>query len=190
MKYTVLALALLLSACGGSSPTAPTPPPVIVTPSPPVVVVPPPPVVPVIANYAGRWAGSYVVEQCSGSSGSMGDVLCSAPRPGNSGGIFQLGASFPVTLDLAQTGAAVNGSLSLGSVTGPVSGSVPSSQRLTLAGTVTRSVGSDVLTIQVVEWDTALQGSQVMAGSAALNIRLASLPGNGVVRIRLTNVIR
>lgn len=182
--------AVLLSACGGnSSPTAPTP----VAPAPPpvVVVVPPPPPPPSIANYAGRWAGNYIVEQCAGSSGSMDDLLCSAPRGNNPGGIFQRGASFSIALDLTQNGSGVGGSMTVGQMRGTVTGSVGSDQSLLLAGAATGSDASVglVVTTTIAEWNTFLQGS-VMEGNVAFNIRANVFPGDGVVRVRLSNVRR
>ena len=37
----------------------------------------------VFGGIAGTWAGTYIVEQCSGSSGSISEVLCTAPNTGD-----------------------------------------------------------------------------------------------------------
>jgi len=145
-RFGPLSICLLVCACGGgsSSPTAPTPPPVVVAPPPPPT--PPPPPAPTVTSYAGNWFGEYVVVQCSGSSGSMGDVLCSSPRPGNPGGLFQPNTRLPITIELTQSGSAVNGAMSLGSIRGPVSGSVIN-QRLILSGTMIYSDSAAGLTV-------------------------------------------
>lgn len=188
-----LAVYLLIGAslaCGNSStPTAPTPvaPPVVVAPPPP-----PPPPAPTITNYAGTWRGNYTVEQCSGSSGSMGDVLCSEARPGNSGGIFKPGVSLPLTIELSQNGTAVNGTLSLGSIRGPVNGSVINNRSLVLSGTVVYNDASVGLTVTNVisNWDTVLAEGGFLVGTFSFNVRVNVYPGDGVVRVRLSNVRR
>ena len=183
-----IGVSVVLASCGGKSPTAPTP---VVTTQPPVVVAPPsPPPAPVITNYAGRWLGEYVVVQCSGSSGSMGDILCSDARPGNPGGIFKRDARFPITVELSQSGSAVNGTVSLGSIRGPVNGSVVN-QRLILSGTLVYSDASAGLTLSNVisNWDTAII-SDLLTGDFSLNVRVNVLPGDGVVRLRLQNTMR
>jgi hypothetical protein len=154
-----------------------------------VVVPPAPPPQPAIANFAGRWSGFYIVEECSGSSGSMDDIMCSAPRPGNSGGIFQRGVSFPLALELTQNGAAINGILSLGAITGAVTGIVRSNQALSISGTVTASPGNLVVTSTLVEWDTSISGGQ-MVGRIGFESRVNVFPGSGVIRARLSNVFR
>ena len=183
----ILLGSFFLSACNSSSPTAPTP--VAPTP-PPVVVVPPaPPPTPQITNYAGRWQGSYIVEECAGNSGSMDDILCSAPRPGNSGGIFQRGAAFPIAIELTQNGSAVTGILSLGTITGTVTGIVRSDQRLSLSGTVIASGTGFTVTSRLTEWDTFLSGGR-MDGRIGFDSTISILPGSGVIRARLSNVFR
>ena len=120
----------------------------------------------------------------------MGDILCSAPRPGNLGGIFQIGGRFPITIELTQAGSTVNGAMSLGSIRGTVSGSVLN-QRLILSGTLIYSDASSGLTITniITAWDTALI-SDLLTGDFSLNIRVNTLPGDGVVRLRLQNTMR
>lgn len=177
-------------ACGRSStPTAPTP---VATTPPPVVAPPPPPPppAPTITNYAGRWVGEYVVAECSGSSGSMGDILCSAPRGNNPGGIFQLGFRYPITIDLSQSGSAVNGAINLGQMRGTVNGSVVN-QRLILSGTITYSDASVGLTVTnvIASWDTSIV-SDLLTGDFVLQIRVNVLPGDGTVRLRLQNTMR
>lgn len=178
--------ALLVTACGSSTPVSPTP----LAPPPPVVVVPPPP--PPITNYAGRWAGSYIVEQCSGSSGSMGDVLCSAARPGNPGGLFKLGEVFPITIDLTQSGSVVTGTLSLGSIRGPVNGSVLSNSALVLSGSAIYTDAANGLTVTntITNWDTVLAEGGLLLGAFTFNVRVNIYPGDGLVRVRLSNVRR
>lgn len=136
----------VLIACNGGGSRNPTAPSPIATTAPPPVIATPPSPVPSVTNYAGRWSGQYIVEQCSGSSGSMDDVLCSAPRPGNSGGIFQLGVSRPMLLEITQNGTNISGILGIGQTRGSVTGSVRSDGSLFIAGTSTGSEGAVVVT--------------------------------------------
>lgn len=183
----VVVASVVLSACGGTTPTSPTPTP------PPVVVVPPtppPPPPPTITSYAGRWVGEYVVVECAGSSGSMGDILCSAPRGNNPGGIFQPGFRYPITIDLSQSGSAVNGAMSLGSMRGTVTGSVLN-QRLILSGTILYSDASVGLLVTnvITAWDSSII-SGLLSGDFSLNIKVNVFPGDGSVRLRLQNTQR
>jgi hypothetical protein len=180
-----LVVVLFCAACNSASPVAPTP----VAPAPPPVVTPPPQ--PSITNYAGRWQGQYIVEQCAGSSGSMDDILCSAPRPGNSGGFFQRGASLPVALDLSQNGSAVNGTLHMGTITGPVNGSVVNNG-LILTGSTSFADAQNGLSITntITNWSTVLVQGGTLEGSFTFGVRVNVLPGDGIVRVRLSNVRR
>lgn len=188
MKHLAWLLVIVLSACNGS-PTAPTPtPPPVATTPPPVVTPTPPPPPPL--TYAGRWSGQYTVEQCAGSSGSMDDVLCSSPRPGNAGGLFQRGVILPMVLDLSQTGNAVSGTLTLGQLRGPVSGSVVNNV-LVLTGSATYSDASVGLSVTstITQWDTAVTNNE-LRGTFTLGVRVNVLPGDGLVQVRLSNVRR
>lgn len=185
MKYALPLVALVVAGCGGSSsPTSPTP-------TPPVVVAPPPPAPPQITNYAGRWLGTYIVEQCAGSSGSMDDVLCSAPRGSNPGGLFQRGEVFPIALDLSQNGSAIAGTLNLGGIRGAVTGSVLSNRALVLSGSAVYSDAGDglVVTNTITHWDTSIADT-FLIGTFTFNVKVNILPGDGVVRVRLSNVRR
>lgn len=194
-RLVPIVFGLLVSACGGSStPTTPTAVTPAVTTTIPTTTTTVPPttttIPPTITNYAGRWVGEYVVSQCAGASGSMDDVLCSAPRPGSTGGIFQLGARFPITIELTQSGSTVTGAMSLGAIRGTVNGSVLN-QRLILSGTLIYSDAASGLTLTntITSWDTSIT-SDVLTGFFALNIRFNVFPGDGVVRLLLQNTMR
>lgn len=197
-KYLgVVIVSFYLAGCS-NSPTTPTPQPITpVVTTPPVVTAPPVTTpapstpTPTITSYAGRWIGEYVVQQCAGASGSMDDVLCSAPRPGSAGGVFQRDTRFPITLELTQSGSTVAGTLTLGLIRGTVSGSVTSANRLILSGTLFYSDAASgvTLTNTLTDWDTSL-GSDLLSGTFALNVRFNTLPGDGVVRVLLQNTMR
>lgn len=182
--------AVMAAACGSSnSPTAPTP----VGTTPPVVTTPPTTPPAAYTDYSGRWSGTYVVEQCTATSGSMSDVLCSEPHGSNTtGGLFQPGANLPMTLELAQNNNALAGTLGLGQISGNVIGLVTDAQTLRVTGgtSFTDSANGFVVTNTITEWDSAIAGDQTLAGTFTFNVRVNIFPGNGVVRVRMVNVRR
>ena len=176
-----LAVFASVAACGGggnsrSTPTSPTstttPPPVVSTPPPVVPVVPP-------APYSGRWSGRYIIDRCDGT-GSVQDLLCGTRR-----GLFPTGTSLPIDLDLTQTGSTVSGTLSLGQITGVVSGAVRSTGLLTLSGVARGGTASATLTY----WDTRASGNS-MDGFFNFNATYTDLPGVAAVAARLSEVRR
>jgi hypothetical protein len=130
-------------------------------------------------SFSGTWLGNYVVERCDGT-GSLQDVLCSTAR-----GSFPVGTSLPIRIALTQNGNSVVGTVSFGTVTGPVSGSVSAGGVLTLQGTAT----SGTLSIQITSWSTSIQGNS-MSGNVTYNASLSTLPGVAVVVSRLSGVTR
>ncbi len=181
----VVIVALLVAACGGSKPpTAPS----LVVPTPPVVVVVPPPVVvvvppPVVPPFSGSWSGTYIVERCDGT-GSMQDLLCSAPAGSRPGGIFPVGTSLPLTLTLMQSGSAVSGTFALGTISGVGTGVVVNGL-LTLQGTARGGTTTAVIT----HWSTRVIGN-VMDGFASYNVSVSGVPGTVILVTRFGRVTK
>lgn len=170
----VLVLSLPTLACGGGNaktPTSSTP----VTVAPPVTTVAPP-VVPA-SPFSGRWTGNYIIDRCDGT-GSVQDLLC-----GTSRGLFPPGTSLPLTLDLTQSGSAVSGTMSLGQITGVVSGAVRTNGLLTLSGVARSGTATATLTF----WDTRAVGS-VMDGFFNFNATYVDIPGIAAISARLGSV--
>jgi hypothetical protein len=129
-------------------------------------------------SFAGEWSGRYIVERCDGT-GSVQDYFCS------SRGAFPPGTDLPISLSLTQNASAVSGSISLGQVTGPVSGAVNATGTLILSGTAR----SGVLALQLSSWGTSVSGS-TMTGTFVYNAGATGVPGVAVVTNRLSNVRR
>lgn len=127
----------------------------------------------------GTWRGQYVVERCDGA-GSLQDLLCGARR-----GLFPIGTPLPIRIALNQSGTNVNGTVSFGQVTGPVSGVVTPDGTLTLQGTTT----SGTVTLQISQWSTRIQGNS-MVGNVSYNATVAGVPGVAVLVTRLSGVVR
>lgn len=130
-------------------------------------------------TFQGNWAGRYIVERCDGT-GSVQDYFCSANR-----GAYPVGTDLPITLSLTQNASAVTGSLSLGSVTGSVNGSVNANGTLILSGTATSGTSA----AQLTSWATTVSGS-TMSGNFTYNASLGGIPGVAVVVTRLSNVTK
>jgi len=124
--------------------------------------------------FAGSWSGSYRIDNCQGA-GSVQDLLCSAPSGGRAGGLYPIGSVLPMALTLAQNGDSVTGTLSLGELTGPVTG-VIENRLLTLGGTI----GSGSLRVATVHWSSRVTRG-TMDGVAAYRVELNGFPGTGVL---------
>jgi hypothetical protein len=173
----VLVLSISPIACSGGdakTPTSSTP----VTVAPPVTTVAPPvtPVAPA-TPFSGRWTGNYIIDRCDGT-GSVQDLLCGTRR-----GLFPTGTSLPITLDLTQSGSAVSGTMSLGQITGVVSGAVRTNGLLTLSGVARSGTATATLTF----WDTRATGS-VMDGFFNFNATYVDIPGIAAISARLGSV--
>ena len=86
---------------------------------------------------------------------------------------------------LTQNGASVSGSMSLGQVTGPVSGSVNANGTLVLQG----GANSGTMSISLSSW-TSTATTQSMTGNFSYNATFSGLPGVAVVVARLSGVTR
>jgi hypothetical protein len=127
---------------------------------------------------AGTWSGRYVVERCDGT-GSVQDYFCS------SRGFFPPGTDLPILLSLTQNGASVSGSMSLGQVTGPVSGSINANGTLVLQG----GANSGTMSLSLSSW-TSTAAAQSMSGNFSYNATFSGLPGVAVVVARLSGVTK
>lgn len=131
------------------------------------------------ASVAGTWAGRYIVERCDGT-GSNQDYFCSEQR-----GAYPPGSSLPVSVTLTQSGSAVNGTIRLGSVTGPVNGVVNANGSLVLQG----SASAGQVSLSLSSWNTVVAG-QALNGNFAYNASLSGVPGVAVIASRFSGVTR
>ena len=118
--------------------------------------------------FAGQWAGSWNKQLCSDFSGSS---FC--PSAGSGG---------PLTLVLNQSGATLQGTVSVGSYHAAVSGSVPAAmQQLRLMGSGSSPAGS----LSFNEWNSTLSGA-TMTGGVLFSISPVGQSGNALVLAELT----
>ena len=139
----------------------------------------------VFGGIAGSWAGTYVVEQCGGSSGSIAEVLCTAPNTGRPAGLTHVGATLPIAMELTVNGDDVTGIVSFGGIRGTLTGKDRGAGYFFLQGVIEHSAG----TLNIAHWDVAVQRDE-MQGFINYQVRLNTLPGFGGVATRLSNVTR
>lgn len=133
---------------------------------------------------AGRWAGSYEVSQCSGTSGSMQDVLC---RPASTGraGIAPVGAVLPFSMEITGSGADLVGVVSFGQIRGELRGQERGAGFFYLTGTIAGTGGA----INIAHWDTRVL-RDAMEGFVTYQVRIDGLQGVGQVGTKLVNMRR
>lgn len=129
--------------------------------------------------FSGFWTGTYIVERCDGT-GSIQDIFCSANR-----GIYPVGTTLPISMTLTQNGSNVTGGFALGTVAGPVTGTVSAGGVLTLQGTGT----APSITATISAWSTTVSGNS-MSGNISYNLTSTSAPGVAQVVTRLVRVTR
>jgi hypothetical protein len=136
-------------------------------------------------GFFGRWAGSYVVEQCLANSGSMDDLLC-RPAGGGRSGLAPVGATLPMTLEISDvSGDDIRGRVTLGQIDGVLPGKNRGGGFFSLNGEVTSPGG----VINFMDWN--MRGLRdVMEGVFGYQIRVHGIPGAGAVVGRLSNMTR
>lgn len=139
----------------------------------------------VIGGITGRWAGTYVVEQCGANSGSMSEVLCTPPNTGRQAGVAHVGATLPISMELSVSGTDVTGVVSLGNIQGTLSGKDRGAGFFYLQGVIESAAG----TINITHWDARVQRDE-MQGFINYQVRIATLPGTGAVGTKLASVTR
>ena len=139
----------------------------------------------VFGGIASRWAGTYVVEQCSGSSGSISEVLCTPPNTGRPAGIAHVGATLQIGMELTVSGADVTGVVHFGNIRGTLTGKDRGAGYFFLQGVIENASG----TVNITHWDVRVHRDE-MQGFINYQLRLPNLPGLGGVATKLANVTR
>jgi hypothetical protein len=130
----VVVVAIFVTGCGGDD--GPTPAPT-----------------PAVPNYQGQWTGDYSITGCSGSG-----VFAAPPAFCDT---FRVGAVFPLTLTLTQSGTQVTGTANFGNMSMPVSGPISGDGRLLLAGSTTIVQGGASVNVSLQNWGTIANGSSM-----------------------------
>jgi hypothetical protein len=139
----------------------------------------------VFGGIAGVWGGTYVVEQCSGSTGSVSEVLCTPPNTGRPAGVTHVGATLQIAMELTVNGDDVTGVVAFGNIRGTLTGKDRGAGLFFLQGTIADASG----TLTITHWDVQVQRDGIQ-GFINYQLRLANLPGIGAVGTRLAAVTR
>ena len=134
---------------------------------------------------AGRWRGSYVVEQCNGSSGSMQEVLCTPAGNNRPVGLAAVGRTLPLSLEISEDGTDLTAIASFGELRGTLTGKNRGGGFFYLQG----QFAADRSVVNIVHWDSRVVADD-MDGFIGYQLRLPNLPGVGGVAGKLTNMTR
>jgi hypothetical protein len=134
---------------------------------------------------AGRWRGSYTVEQCAGSTGSTQEVLCNPPGNARPVGRTAVGTTLPFSLEITENGIDLTALVSFGDVRGTLTGKNRGGGFFFLQG------GFDMnrSTINVIHWDTRVVRDG-MEGFIGYQLRTPDLPGFATIAAKLTAMTR
>jgi hypothetical protein len=134
---------------------------------------------------AGRWRGTYVVEQCSGSSGSVQEVLCNPAGNSRPVGIAAVGNTLPFSLEISENATDLTAIVSFGTIRGTLTGKNRGSGFFYLQGAIEAAGGA----INIIHWDTRVT-RDAMEGFIGYQVRMPGLPGIGAVGARLVDTAR
>jgi hypothetical protein len=135
----------------------------------------------VFQNYQGTWNGSYRIRVCT-ATGVFAGIWCEADG-------FAANSIAPMRVTFTQDGAAVNGTLELGSISGNIKGSVFDSRRFVGGGVLTILSSGIVLSLNVGTFDVLSSGNQ-LSGTFVVNTTASGASGNGYFETDLTSVTR
>ena len=157
LQVVALAGLLALVACGGSGPSGP-------------VNNPPP------TNYAGNWSGTYTVSSCTNTGFFADAALCSAV----------MDTTAAVSFALTQSGRAVSGTFTLGSLTSSsFTATVGSDESLVLTAVVTESS----FTIDAT-WTLQQAVAGALTGQTRQVWRASGQSGDGVIQGAIVSAAR
>lgn len=129
-------------------------------------------------DYQGAWTGSYIINVCTDNAGFRG--ICRE---------FPRGTALPFRLILTQTNDSANGTLELGSFTGPMRGGIFDNRRFVGAGTLSTTIDNVVLTANVGTFSVLSTGN-ALAGNLVVTLTAGGITGNAYWEATLGPVTR
>lgn len=134
---------------------------------------------------AGRWGGTYVVDNCQADTAAMYELICLAPSAGRQGGILPIGTPAPMAMQITASGPVLSAAAQFGEVRGTLTGTDRGQNLLTLKGDFT----SKEMTISVVYWDAVVK-QDAMEGYIAFELRVPGMQGFAGVTAHLAPLAR
>jgi hypothetical protein len=137
----------------------------------------------VVPDYKGTWQGDYSVTGCEETDDWREAELC---RGSDS---FQVGDLLPVQLVITQNGKQLTGTMSLGDIQGPLTGTIADGGTLSGTASLTFTFEGGTVTTAVSPLQLHADGER-MTGSFSAESTLAGLAGHWVLRGDLRSVAR
>ena len=134
---------------------------------------------------AGSWSGTYVVDTCEASSGSMEELICYPLNQGRTPGALAIGSTPPIAFVITQSGNDLAATVQFGELRGVLSGNDRGQNYLTLLG----DVKVNATTMSVIHWDTQVR-EDLMEGFIGLEVRIAGVSGHARVTAHFDKVTR
>ena len=129
----------------------------------------------VVPNYQGTWTGNITNTACTDIAGFASINYCSRG----------LGAAQSLTLNLAQSGLTISGTMTKseagGSVGGAVTGVIGTGGDVTLTGTLTGLGSGANLTVTLLSWNSLVTNTS-MTGVGAANVTSSQILGIATVQ--------
>lgn len=137
----------------------------------------------VVPDYQGTWDGDYAVNTCEATGTFKDAEICI----GSDG--FPVGTLAPVTLTITQAGKQLTGTMSLGGISGPLTGSIEAGG--TAIGTASLTVTAEGITLTSAVNPLRLRPEgERMTGNFRAETTAAGVPGSWVLGGDLRSVPR
>jgi len=133
----------------------------------------------------GTWSGTFVVDQCSASSGSMNEVICFPPSQGRPPGSLTAGSVVPLTMVIGQSGTMLTASAQVGELRGVLTGIDRGGNFLTFSG----ELNVNTTTVTLLHWDSRVV-TDLMEGFITFEVRITGIPGLAQVAAHFDKLTR
>lgn len=137
----------------------------------------------VVQNFGGQWSGVSIVRACD-QSGAFRDIRWCQ-------GYGLVGSQVGFSLGLAQGGtdrSQITGNVNVGSITGPITGTVTADGRLNLGGTYTFTNNGVSVQMTIGGWNTSASAGDRMTGTWSQNLTVPGFSGNAYEQHEIINV--
>jgi hypothetical protein len=125
----------------------------------------------VVNDYGATWYGHYVVTNCKATYGAEEAGMCD-------GDGFAVGTVFPLGLEFQQDRDRVTGTLWLGQLNGPFTGSVAAAGNLTGECKIAWTVEGGVIDLRVSPFSILREGERIQQGTFTVLMTVAGDPGS------------